>query len=70
MLHFIINFCLITFICYAMAYPVKAILFSGGKKQRTAVHASASHKPRAMPKRRAKLVLLPKKAARKHLRAA
>ncbi len=27
MLNFLINFCLITFLCYAVAGPVKAILF-------------------------------------------
>lgn len=59
MFHFIINFSVITFICYAAAYPAKVIL-SGGIRTR-----------RAPARRRPRLVVLPrKKAARKELRAA
>ena len=39
MLNFLINFCLITFLCYAVAGPVKAILFPKKRRTRRAVAA-------------------------------
>ena len=41
-MHLLINFCLITFICYAVAYPVRVILFSAPQRTRLCpVHRTA-----------------------------
>ena len=58
MMNFLINFCLITFICYAVAYPVRVILFGGRRKQqRTVRRRRAVRRPAAVkPKRRAVII--------------
>ena len=61
MLNFLINFCITTFICYAAAAPVRAILFP---KKRPAGRVSAAA-------RKAKIIRInSKKKARRNLRAA
>ena len=57
-MHLLINFCLITFICYAVAYPVRVILFGGRRKQqRTVRRRRAVRRPTAVkPKRRAVII--------------
>lgn len=45
-MHLLINFCLITFICYAVAYPVRVILFGGRRKQQRTVRRPAAVKPK------------------------
>lgn len=57
-MHLLINFCLITFICYAVAYPVRVILFGGRRKQqRTVRRRRAVRKPAAVkPKRKAVII--------------
>ena len=59
-MHLLINFCLITFICYAVAYPVRVILFGGRRKQqRTVRRRRAVRRPAAVnvkPKRRAVII--------------
>ena len=57
MMGFLINFCLITFICYAMAYPVRVILFGGKRKQRRVRRRRAVRQPAAVkPKRKAVII--------------
>lgn len=76
MLNFLINFCLITFLCYAVAGPVRAILFP--KKSRRAYRlarrsAAAVRQSRPAPRKKAKIIYLhgrDKKTARKNLHAA
>ena len=85
MLNFLINFCLITFLCYAVAGPVKAILFPKKRRTRRAVaaqtrrHASKTLLPAFEQKhlytglyqrRNREIPYGSKKAARKNLRAA
>ncbi|MBQ1807328.1 MAG: hypothetical protein IIV05_05805 [Ruminococcus sp.] len=57
-MHLLINFCLITFICYAVAYPVRVILFGGRRKQqRTVRRRRAVRRPAAVkPKRKAVII--------------
>ena len=52
MLNFLINFSIITFTCYAVAFPVREILFCGKSKQRCSARKS--------PKRQAKIISLRK----------
>lgn len=73
MLNFLINFCIITFICYAVSGPVKAILFP--KKRRPARRAqkrvAASRVERTQQRRKAKIIVISRKrAVRSNLRAA
>ena len=58
MMNFLINFCLITFICYAVAYPVRVILFGGRRiQQRTVRRRRAVRRPAAVkPKRKAVII--------------
>ncbi len=84
MLNLLINFCLITFLCYAVAGPVKTILFPKKRRTRraaagTARAASGTPLPAAgthqlkntVYQRQNKKASYPlKKAARKNLRAA
>ena len=57
-MHLLINFCLLTFICYAVAYPVRVILFGGRRKQqRTVRRRRAVRRPAAVkPKRKAVII--------------
>ena len=57
-MHLLINLCLITFICYAVAYPVRVILFGGRRKQqRTVRRRRAVRRPAAVkPKRKAVII--------------
>ena len=59
-MHLLINFCLITFICYAVAYPVRVILFGGRRKQqRTVRRRRAVRRPAAVkPKRKSVIIPL------------
>ena len=84
MLNFLINFCLITFLCYAVAGPVKAILFPKKRRtrraaagtaravSRTPLPAAGTHQLKnTVYQRQNKKASYPlKKAARKNLRAA
>ena len=83
MFHLILNFSVITFICFAVSGSAKAILF-GSRKQKRRAHASAhaqhraytqhsTQRPAAIPaKHQAKIYPFPhsKKTARRDLRAA
>jgi len=64
-MNFLINFCLITFICYAVAYPVRAILFGGKRRQpHTAHRRRAVRRPATVkPKRRAEIIPFPHERA-------
>lgn len=84
MLNFLINFCLITFLCYAVAGSVKAILFPQKRRTRRAAAGTAraasgtplpafgTHqlKNTVYQKQNKKASYPLKKAARKNLRAA
>ena len=59
MMGFLINFCLITFICYAVAYPVRAILFGGRRKRQRTVHRRRAVRRPATVKPRRKAVIIP-----------
>lgn len=67
MFNFLINFCIITFLCYAVAGPVKAILFPQKRRARHAAVRTARPQPRKQQK---PVLVKRKKAARKKLRAA
>ena len=80
MFHLLINFSVITFICYAVSGSVKTILFGGKKKAkrlvrrnvRTATRRTAAPRPYAATARR-QTTIIPfqrKRAARRKLRAA
>lgn len=56
---FLINFCLITFICYAMAYPVRVILFGGKRKQQRRVRRRRAVRQPAAVKPKRKAVIIP-----------
>lgn len=63
MFHLLINFCIITFVCYAAAFPVRAILFGSKKRgkrsaRRTAQAQTARRVQAAAKKRQAKIIVL------------
>ena len=76
MLNLLVNFCIITFICFAVSGPAKAILFPkkrGGVKRTQQARRSYAER-RVQPARRrrnAKIISLePTRAARGDMRAA
>ena len=58
-MHLLINFCLITFICYAVAYPVRVILFGGRRKQQRSVRRRRAVRRPAAVKPKRKAVIIP-----------
>ncbi|MBQ1944512.1 MAG: hypothetical protein II346_05815 [Ruminococcus sp.] len=58
-MHLLINFCLITFICYAVAYPVRVILFGGRRKQQRTVRRRRAVRRLAAVKPKRKAVIIP-----------
>lgn len=69
MLNLLINFCIITFVCYAASGPVKAILFP--KKRRVQKRVAAKPIARAQQRRKAKIIVISRKrAVRSNMRAA
>lgn len=65
-MHLLINFCLITFICYAVAYPVRVILFGGRRKQQRTVRRRRAVRQPTVVKPKRKAVIIPFR----HVRAA
>lgn len=69
MLNLLINFCIITFVCYAASGPVKAILFP--KKRHAQKRVAASRVERTQQRRKAKIIVISRKrAVRSNMRAA
>lgn len=62
MTHLLLNFCIMVFVCYATAFPVRAILSGGKPQKRRRAHISRKctpvHKP-AYVKPKRKTIIVP-----------